>query len=205
MLNETISAISQILVFSLIPFIVYLIRTKSAKGFLHYIGLKKSTRKANLLAVLTSLIFVTAGVGLPLISEELREMMFHPESITGKFRAMGFGVESVGILLVIALLKTSFSEEILFRGFIAKRLISWLGFQRGNILQAFIFGAIHVLLFLVLKSNVIFLVFIFFLTSLGAYVAAYLNEKMANGSIIPGWIAHGLGNAISYAVVGFLL
>jgi len=38
--------------------------------------------------------------------------------------------KSVLILLMIALLKTSFTEEILFRGFIAKRLVSVLGFQK---------------------------------------------------------------------------
>jgi hypothetical protein len=40
---------------------------------------------------------------------------------------------------------------------------------------------------------------------IGAYVSVYLNEKMGDGSIIPGWISHGLANVISYSVVGFLI
>ena len=32
-----------------------------------------------------------------------------------------------------------------------------------------------------------------------------INEKIANGSIIPGWISHGLANIIAYSVIGFLI
>ncbi|MDQ7916739.1 hypothetical protein RBU60_04060 [Mesonia sp. MT50] len=58
MLGEIIGAIVQILVFTLIPFLVYLVKKKTLKGFLDSIGLKKSNIKANLLAVLASLILV---------------------------------------------------------------------------------------------------------------------------------------------------
>ena len=113
--------------------------------------------------------------------------------------------ESIIILLVMALLKTSFAEEILFRGFIAKRLMSWLGYQAGNIVQAFLFGLMHSALFATMTSNIFFLIFITVFPSLGAYVSVYLNEKVANGSIIPGWIAHGLANVVAYSVVGFII
>ncbi|MCB0588762.1 MAG: CPBP family intramembrane metalloprotease, partial [Phaeodactylibacter sp.] len=96
-------------------------------------------------------------------------------------------------------------EEILFRGFLAKRLISVLGYQWGNVLQAAIFGAVHLLLFISLGTGLPFLAFIFAFTALGAYVTVYLNEKKADGSIIPGWIAHGLANVVSYSVIGFLM
>lgn len=79
--------------------------------------------------------------------------MIDPDSITGKFRIMGFEMQSVLILLMIALLKTSFTEEILFRGFIAKRLVSVLGFQKGNLLQAAIFAAIHSALFATITTK----------------------------------------------------
>ncbi len=205
MIDELIGAVLQILVFSLIPFSVYLIRNKSAKGFLEYIGLKKSTSKANTLAVFACLLFATPMLILTLTSTEFKQIMLEPTSITGKFRLMGVGVESVTILLVVAVLKTSFAEELLFRGFIAKRLISVMGFLKGNLLQAFIFGIIHTALFAMITSNMMFLIIIFFIPSLGAYVSVYLNEKLGNGSIIPGWISHGLANILAYSIVGFII
>jgi membrane protease YdiL (CAAX protease family) len=205
MINETIGAVLQILIFSLIPFLVYLIGHKKAKGFFDYIGLKKSTNKANMLAILACLLFAAPTLILTLSNAEIREIMFDPFSITGKFRAMGLSASSIYLVIILAVFKTSLAEEILFRGFIAKRLISWLGYLKGNILQSFIFGIIHTLLFAMMTSNYFFLILIFIVPSIGSYVSAYLNEKMAGGSIIPGWISHGLANILAYSIVGFLM
>lgn len=205
MIPEIIGAILQILVFTLIPFSVYVIRNKKTKGFFNYLGLKKSTKKANSLAVLACLIFAVPLIILALTSPDFKEIMFDPNSITGKFRLMGFGINALSLLLIIALFKTSFAEEVLFRGFIAKRLISVLGFQKGNVLQAIIFGIIHAVLFAFITSNIIFLIVIFVIPTVGAYVSAYLNEKIAKGSIIPGWISHGLANILAYSIVGFVI
>jgi membrane protease YdiL (CAAX protease family) len=205
MINETIGALLQIIIFTLIPFLVYLIKNKSKNGFLTYIGLKKSTKKANYLATLACLIFVLPMIILILVNSEFKEIMFDPNSITGKFRQMGVGLNSITLLLIMAIFKTSLSEEILFRGFIAKRLISLLGFQKGNILQAMLFGIIHTALFAIITSNIFFLLVIFIIPSIGAYVSVYLNEKIGNGSIFPGWISHGLANILAYTIVGFIL
>ena len=204
-ISELIDAIFQVLIFTLIPFIVYLIKHKRAKGFLNYIGLKKSTRKANILAIVACLLFAAPPLILTLISGDFKEIMLNPSSITGKFNQMEFGINSIFILLVMAIFKTAFAEEILFRGFIAKRLISKIGFQKGNILQALLFGIIHMGLFAMTTQNPFFLSMIFIIPAVGAYVSVILNEKLANGSIIPGWISHGLANILSYGIVGFLI
>ena len=205
MINEIFGSILQILIFTLIPFLVYVIRNRKVKGFFNYLGLKKSTKKANSLAIFACLIFATPLLILTLTSPGFKEIMFDPNSITGKFRSMEFGVNSLSILFIIAIFKTSFAEEILFRGFIAKRLISVLGFRKGNVLQSVIFGIIHVAIFSFITTNIIFLMVIFVAPSIGAYVSAYLNEKMGNGSIIPGWISHGLANVLAYSLVGFVI
>ncbi|MEZ4990761.1 MAG: hypothetical protein R2824_10130 [Saprospiraceae bacterium] len=46
---------------------------------------------------------------------------------------------------------------------------------------------------------------IFIIPSIGAYVSVYLNKKMADGSIIPGWISHALANVLAYGIVGFII
>ena len=205
MTNEIIGTILQVFVFTLIPFLVYLIRNRSAKGFLEYIGLKRSTRQANFFAVLACLLFALPLLVLTLLNEDFREIMFDPGSITGKFRQMGPGISSIVILLFIALFKTSLAEEIFFRGFVAKRLISLLGYAKGNLLQAALFGGIHTALFAMITSNSLFLLLIFLVPAIASYVSVYLNEKLADGSIIPGWISHGLANVLAYSIVGFII
>jgi membrane protease YdiL (CAAX protease family) len=205
MKEETLSTILQIILFTLIPFLVYLIKTKSAKGFWNYIGLKKSRKNANFLALLVMLLMALPILMLTIINQEFREVMTNPESVTGKIRQMGFGIEAVATILIVAIFKTSLSEEIFFRGFLAKRLIAITSFQTGNIIQAFLFGAIHVLIFIPITDSLLFLPVIFFFPALGAYFITYLNEKLADGSIIPGWIAHGTANLVSYSFVAFIL
>lgn len=205
MLNELLSAILQILVFTSIPFLTYLIKNKTTKGFFNYIGLKASTSRANFLAILAFIFFAGPLLLLTFTNEEFKAIMLDPNSITGKFREMGLSVESIGILLIIAILKTSLAEEILFRGFIAKRLISVMGYQKGNITQSLIFGILHAILFSLITMNIFFLTIIFVVPTIGAYVSTYLNEKAAKGSIIPGWISHALANMVSYVVIGFLI
>jgi membrane protease YdiL (CAAX protease family) len=177
MVNEIIETILQIFIFSLIPFLVFVIKKRTVKGFLDYIGLKKSNSKANSLAILASLILLAPMLLLTLTSDSFQEIMFDPNSITGKLRAMDFGPNSIFILLIIAIFKTSFAEEILFRGFIAKRLISSLGFIKGNIIQAVIFGILHTVLFAMITTNFVFLSLIFIFPTVAAYVFGYLNEK----------------------------
>lgn len=50
MADEILSTLLQLIVFSLIPFIVYVFQKKSVAGFTEYIGLVKSNARANYLA-----------------------------------------------------------------------------------------------------------------------------------------------------------
>lgn len=205
-INETISAILQIVVFVLIPFLFFVIKNKKVNGFLSYIGLTLTTKKAILLSIITSLVFLIGALALILIDSSIREVMITPPSVTGKLRQMGLRPESIIVLLIIACFKTSFAEEIFFRGFLAKRLMNLLGYIKGNILQSLIFALLHVFLFYAFtKSGIPFLIFIFCFSGYAAFLIGYVNEKIGNGSIIPGWIAHGLGNTLSYLIIAFLI
>lgn len=204
MIDEFISAIFQLVLFTCIPFLVYVIKEKKAKGFLNAIGLKASTRKANAYALLVVIVLVAPMLILVLANEEFKAILTHADSVTGKIRQMGIGLEAFITILIAAILKTALSEEIFFRGFLAKRLIALTNFQIGNSIQAIIFGAIHALLFMSITDNMLFLTVIFVFPTLGAYFKTYINEKMANGSILPGWIAHGTANVVSYGFILFL-
>ncbi|PHR46193.1 MAG: hypothetical protein COA32_11590 [Fluviicola sp.] len=205
MINEIISTTLQILVIALIPFVVFLIKKKKARGFFSYIGFKRSNTKANLTAVGLSLVLFLPPLIMVLLNEEFREIMLDPQTTTGKFREMSFSISSLILILIKAVFETALAEEILFRGFTAKRLIAVTNYQIGNLLQAAIFGIIHCLLFMTISSNPIFLVFIGLFTTVGAYLMVFINEKMANGSILPGWIMHATANLMSYCFIGFLV
>jgi len=203
--DEIIGALFQVLAFALIPFLVYLVRKKTFRGFFGYVGLKASNRKANGLAVAACMLFAAPPLVLASVSNDFRDVLFSPDSVTGQFRQMPFGAETMVILVVKAVFKTSLSEELFFRGFVAKRLIHAFGFVNGNLVQASLFGLIHTGLFALTTQDPVFLTTIFLVPATGAYVSAYLNEKVADGSIVPGWISHALANVIAYSVIGFMI
>lgn len=205
-LNEFISTVLQVFVFTLIPFIFFLFRKDKSVTFLRYIGFYRPSSTSMMYAVVTSIIFLVSAIGVVYVDEGVRQIVFNPPSITGKLRMMELGIVSVITLLVISLLKTSLSEEIFFRGFIGKRLIYLLGFSRGNLLQAVIFGALHLLLFMhLVKPSFFALAFITVFSTLAGWVIGFIKEKYGAGSIIPGWIAHALGNTLSYFIIAFVM
>ncbi len=204
--NEILSTIIQLIVFSLIPFIIFLFRKDKKKSFFQYIGLYKAEKKSIQLAVLASILVLISGIGLTFFNEGIRQAILNPPSVTGELRLSGFNLATVIILLIVAIIKTALAEEILFRGFLTKQAIKIFGFRIGNIIQASIFGLIHVLLFYFLtKTSFIFLVLIFGFTFSAGWVIGLINEKYGNGSIMPGWIAHGLGNSLAYLFIVFVL
>ncbi len=205
MITHLTDFLFQLVALSFIPFLVFLIKKKTLKGFFNWMGLKKSNTRANLMALLVMVVAATPLILLSVINQEFWEIMTNPKTVTGYFRAQGFSTSTVISLLIVAVLKTSLTEEIFFRGFVAKRLISVTGFRVGNTIQAIIFGAVHLLIFLTITSNVLFLCVMLIFPTVTSYFKGYLNEKMADGSIIPGWIAHGSGNIIAYSTIGFIL
>jgi membrane protease YdiL (CAAX protease family) len=201
--SESISTILQVLIFTAIPFFVYLLVYHRVKGFFDYIGLRRPESRTMLYATLLAIAFVLPALLLLFFSPSIREVIAAPNTVIGKLRSYGFSGTTVVVLCLSALIHTALSEEILFRGFIAKRLINWLGFRWGNMMQALIFGLIHLLLFFGQRFSLPLAVGIVIYTGLGGWAFGYLNERKGNGSILPSWWMHGLTNLITYSVVVF--
>jgi len=205
-LSKFISAIIQVLLFILIPFLVYVIRKRKINGFFKYIGLIKPINKTISWSIIVAIIGVISVTLFPLIFPEIKVLMTMKGTVAGNLKIMGLSYNTIIILTIFALIQTSFSEEILFRGFIAKQLISWLGFRIGNTIQAVLFGIMHVaLLLFIIEPNYPFLIFVFIFSGLFGYILGYIKEKIGNGSIIPGWIAHGIANFVSFYLVAFVI
>lgn len=206
LVNEIISTTVQVALFTLIPFLFFLFRKDKNITFLNYIGLFKPTTKSIYYVLFASILFVIGGLGMIFLDESIKQAAFSPPSVTGILRAMGLSGTSIIILLIVAIFKTALAEEILFRGFIAKQLIRKFGFTTGNLIQATLFGTVHLLLFWALtNTTLIFLLFSFLFSFVAGWTIGYIKEKYAHGSIVPGWIAHATGNTLSYAIIAFVV
>jgi membrane protease YdiL (CAAX protease family) len=193
----------QVLVFTAIPFFVYLLAYRRAKGFFDYIGMRRPERRTMLYATLLTVSFVVPVLLLLFFSPSIREAATAPNTVIGPLRSYGFSGATVALLGLKALVQTSLSEEILFRGFVAKRLISWLGFTWGNLIQALLFGSVHLLLFIGQEFSLPLAIGVVLFTGLVGWTFGYLNERVGNGSILPSWWMHGATNAITYGVLAF--
>ena len=71
-------------------------------------------------------------------------------------------------------------------------------------MQAVLFGLMHNALFLLagLDVGLWYHTLMFLFTGAGALLLGWLNEKIYNGSIIPGILFHGAGNFISSMQIG---
>ncbi|MBR5577780.1 MAG: CPBP family intramembrane metalloprotease [Lachnospiraceae bacterium] len=116
------------------------------------------------------------------------------EITTSEFE--GLGVKAIPAIIVYAIFHTAFPKELLFRGFLLKRLNNKLGFGLANFIQAFIFGLLHgIMLFGII--NLIEVILIIAFTGVIGWYMGYINEKKSNGSILPGWMIHAASNLIS--------
>lgn len=196
-LNELFSLIPQYIVFTLIPFVVWTVKFRKKQTFFNWIGLKNITsehrKNAVLITLAVSIVFSVTSI-LPLYLTKNIDMA---SSIFD-----GLGVDAVPAILVFSFLKTGLSEEILFRGFILKMLAIRLEFNSANIIQGLLFGLLHGILFLPI-TGILFTVMISLITGFQGWCMGYVNEKKANGSIIPSIVMHGVGNTFSSCLAAF--
>ena len=116
----------------------------------------------------------------------------------------GLGAAAILPALIENFIANGVAEEILFRGFLCKRLCAKLGTVPGIILQAALFALMHNLLYLVAGMEVsLWFHCLFCFTGAGALLLGWLNEKLYNGSIFPSILLHGAGNFISTMLVAF--
>lgn len=111
------------------------------------------------------------------------------------FRQNGWSFQTIFVILIWAVLQTSLSEEILFRGFLCKRLCHKFGETAGNLIQALIFGMIHIAA--LPEKNLLAVCSAVLLTGGIGYALGWLSLKKAEGSILYGWAIHATVNIFS--------
>lgn len=187
-----VSVFIQLGLFSLIPVVVWFVMRRlgrTGEDLFPWVGIKP-IRTNNAIRFWITFFAIFAGVCLVSILA-IPLILGDSESASSQFR--GQGTSAVPGILIFAIIQTGLSEEILFRGFIGKRLIASLGFAAGNLIQATLFGLMHGALFLMMIDAPRALALTIMTGAIG-WIEGWLNEKRADGSIIPSWIFHALTN-----------
>lgn len=193
MLNELVGALIQVLLFSLIPLIFWYVTAHKKESFFKWIGLKKplcdnSLKMALLSIVVTLVYFIVVS----------RCIKFLPEGVTtAGSQFAGQGILALPSVFFYAFLRTALSEEILFRGFLLKRIQSRFGFMTGNCVQALLFGLMHGIPFGLATNNALAFLLLTLIPGLFGWYQGWLNEKKCEGSIIPSWLLHGCINLLT--------
>ena len=116
-IDKVISSVIETILFALLPFIWWLATVKGEITFTQWAGIKK-VEKGNRAG--TVKMTVCTAMPFLLLSIFLFYMLKGTQTATAEFR--GMGVKALPAVFVYAFFNTAFPEEILFRGFLLKRL-----------------------------------------------------------------------------------
>ncbi len=198
-MSKLMSGIMELLIVSVILFITWLIWSRKKVGFFDWIGLKKFESQKKRQLLLTIL-----GISLVFLLFSIIVFAWFDSSQTATADFSGKGIGALPAILAYAILGTALPEEIFFRGFLLKRLQGKLGFLGANLVQSLVFGLLHALMFIQLTGYLKAFAILVFI-SLIAYVLGAINEKKANGSILPSVFIHALANTVIGMLFAFSL
>lgn len=169
----------QVILVSVIPFIWWLAFRRKEANFFKWLGLKKPVINNKCRYVI---IFVTTVIFLS-IPGFLIIHYFVNKSVLATTQFYGQGASALLPALIYAFIQTGLSEEIFFKGFLTKRLISKLGFHIGNGVQGLLFGLMHGGMF-IFSSGILKAFIIILFTGIAGWLMGWINEKESDGSIV---------------------
>lgn len=194
MVEGLINTVIQVGVVLIVCLVAWLIFGRRKASFHTWVGLTGAPP----LLLLACLVLGAAGAWLLLQAPGVAALASGPGTVIAAATPDGVTAGAIVVLVVSAVFKTAFAEELLFRGLIGKRLYGVMGFWPGNLVQALLFGAVHLpLLLLPDAPRPTVLLMIGFVTVL-ALVSGWLNERRAGGSVLPGFALHAAGNLTTY-------
>ena len=206
-MSSITTTIVNLIVFSLLPIIWWFFRHRKEEGFFRWIGFFKPQLKSKwwVLLVFAILYYFLYNFDFTqFVSSETLEYIESSAAVSANVFA-GMGAAAILPAFIENFIANGVAEEILYRGFLCKRLISKIGLVKGVILQAVLFGLMHNMLYILagLDVGLWYHTLTFIFTGTGALLLGWLNEKIFNGSIIPSILLHGAGNFIASMLVAF--
>lgn len=189
LLDAFLSALLNVVVLAGLPFLGYFLYHK----WRHKRGFGEISRRAGLQIgekkyLAYSALLAAACVALLLAWQPALESFTGRSSPQRAFVGLGVGATSIAMALLYGLVKTGFSEELLFRGLIAGSLSRRMPLVWANLLQALIFLAPHLLILLSRPGLWPVLPAVF----VGGLATGWLRIK--SGSILGPWLVHGALN-----------
>ena len=213
--EQTYSATLQVLAVLFLSSLIYGVywlrssKQKLRQSLSQFIGLKSFSAQLDsryFLILLALICFAVLSTYLQFESESFRRFLTGENSPYGKILRTGFDFKALQKAAIYCFVQAAASEELLFRGLLAKRLYSKLGHAKGNAVQALFFWLMHLGIFGLITGEWISWVQLFvFLTSFGlGLVLGYVNFRKHGESIGPSWILHGSVNFISFLTLAVL-
>lgn len=206
-MSSITTTIVNLIVFSLLPIIWWFFRHRKEEGFFRWIGFFKPQLKSKWWVLLVFAILYYFFYNFDFTQFVSSATLEYIESSTAVSANVFAGMGATAILpaFIENFIANGVAEEILYRGFLCKRLISKIGLVKGVILQAVLFGLMHNMLYILagLDVGLWYHTLTFIFTGTGALLLGWLNEKIFNGSIIPSILLHGAGNFIASMLVAF--
>lgn len=206
--SSVLTAIINLIVFSLIPLVWWLCRYRKKEGFFKWIGIYKPQLKCQwwLLLIFAVLYYFFYNFDFTQFVDANTLDYIENSSAVSVNAFAGIGVAAIFPALIENFIANGVAEEILYRGFLCKRFCNKFGDVQGILLQAILFGLMHNAIYLLagLSVGIWYHTLTFVFTSTGALLLGWLNEKLFNGSIIPSIILHGAGNFITTMLIAFV-
>lgn len=206
-LSSISTSIANLIIFSLIPFLWWFFRHRKETGFFRWTGFIRPHLRSKwwVLIVFAVVYYFFYNFDFTRLVDPDTLAYIENSSAVSANAFVGIGAAAIIPALIENFIANGVAEEILYRGFLCKRLCGKLGTVGGILLQAVLFGLMHNILYMIAGLNVGLwyhtLTFVF--TGMGALLLGWLNEKIFNGSIIPGILLHGAGNFIATMLVAF--
>lgn len=184
-----ISALLNLLVLAGLPFLLYFAYQK----WRHKRGIGEIAQRAGLQFgegryVGYSLVFALVGVAMLVIWPPPLEPLVRDGSPQQAFQGLGLRGAALRMALLYGVVKTGFSEELLFRGLIAGSLSRQFSILWANLGQALIFLVPHLLVLRIMPEVWGILPIIFASSLFLGWV------RIRSGSIIGPWLIHAFAN-----------
>lgn len=206
-LSNLVSAAVMFCVCAAVPFVWWLVTARKKEHFFRWLGFYKPKLQCPVWVLLLFAVvyYVFWNFDFTVLFDQASlNAMADSENVAANVYT-GLGAAAILPALVENFLGNGLPEELFFRGFLTKRFNARFGEKAGFVLQAVCFGLMHNLLYLAagipvsLQCHAV----LFLFTGGGALLLGFLNEKLCNGSILPGILLHGLGNFVATMLTAF--
>jgi membrane protease YdiL (CAAX protease family) len=187
--NAAVSALVNLLVLAFFPFLLYFVWQK----WRHKRGFRECAQRAGLQIGETryigySLAFAFVVIAIIVIWPPPLEPFLRSGSPQRVFRGLGISGPAILMAILYGVVKTGFTEELLFCGLIAGSLSRRFSLFWANLGQALIFLIPHMLVLRIMPEMWVILPIIF----AGALFQGWVRIK--SGSILGAWLIHASAN-----------